>query len=64
MEKGETVHVFCERFDEIVRQYELFDETSKLSDVEKRSVFKQSSQDAMPDVCKTDTSAFVLNGKE
>ncbi|XP_071573102.1 uncharacterized protein [Temnothorax nylanderi] len=64
MNKGERVHNFCERFDQIIREHELSDDPQKLTEQEKRSTFYQAIIGVMPEIRRTDSAVITTTGKE
>lgn len=64
MKKGERVHDFIERFDQIIREHDLSDDPQKLTDQEKRSTFYQAIIGVMPEIRRTDSAVITTTGKE
>ena len=64
MYKDERVHKFCERFDQIIREHELSDDSQKLTEQEKRATFYQAIIGVMPEVRRTDSAVISTTGKE
>ena len=64
MGKDEKVNDFCERFDSIIREYELCDDAVPLTDQEKRSAFYQAVIFVVPDIRNIDLIKKQTNTKE
>ncbi|OXU18180.1 hypothetical protein TSAR_014971 [Trichomalopsis sarcophagae] len=64
MNKGERVHTFCDRFDQIIREHELSDDPEKLTEQEKRSTFYQAVIAVMPEIRRIDSAVITTTGKE
>ncbi|OXU18496.1 hypothetical protein TSAR_013668 [Trichomalopsis sarcophagae] len=64
MNKGERVHTFCDRFDQIITEHELSNDPEKLTEQEKRSTFYQVVIGVIPEIRRTDSAVITTTGKE
>ena len=64
IEPGERVNDFCERFDNIIRDYEAYSDGVPITQAEKRAAFYQAVVGLYPDVTKVDVSKRVFGEPE
>ena len=64
MKENKKVADFCERFHNIIREHELREDTKKIDDEEKASLFYNASKDVMTDVRRTRSQHLAHTKKD